>query len=96
MKILWLDTAVKDVSDIRDYIGRDNQQAALEVARCLRDRINNLSSHPEIGHPGRVCGTRELIIPNLPYVIPYRVRNNTIEILRVFHTARQWPLADSH
>jgi len=44
-----------------------------------------------MGRPGRVPGTRELVLPNFPYIIPYRVREQRVEILRVFHTARKWP-----
>lgn len=91
MKIRWLDNAVDDLVDLRDYIGRDNRQAAQEVSRRLLDAINALPAHPAMGRPGRIGETRELVIPGLPYVIPYRVRDKTIEILRVLHTARQWP-----
>jgi addiction module RelE/StbE family toxin len=91
MKVRWLNAAVDDLVDLRDYIGRDNQQAAQDIARRIRDAINALSAHPAMGRPGRLCTTRELVIPGLPYVIPYRVRDKTVEILRVLHTARQWP-----
>ncbi len=50
-----------------------------------------LSRHVALGRPGRVLGTRELVIRNLPYIIPYRVRDNHIEILRVLHIFRRWP-----
>jgi toxin ParE1/3/4 len=50
-----------------------------------------LTRHAALGRPGRVMGTRELVIGNLPYIIPYRVRDGEIEILRVLHTARRWP-----
>lgn len=53
MKIRWLDAAVEDLVDLRDYIGRDNQQAAQEVSRRLRDTINALPAHPAMGRPGR-------------------------------------------
>jgi len=96
MKIRWLDAAIDDLTDLRDYIGRDNQQAAQEIARRLRDAINALPAHPAMGRPGRIGETRELVIPGLPYIIPYRVRDNTIEILRVLHTARQWPPQNNH
>ncbi len=44
-----------------------------------------------MGRAGRVPGTRELLIPGTPYIIPYRVRAGAVEILRVFHAARRWP-----
>ena len=50
-----------------------------------------LPGRPAIGRPGRVLGTRELVIGRLPYIVPYRVREKDIEILRVLHTSRRWP-----
>jgi toxin ParE1/3/4 len=50
-----------------------------------------LPDNPEMGRPGRVPGTRELVIPSTPFIVPYRLDGNTIQILRVFHGARRWP-----
>ena len=50
-----------------------------------------LVMHPEIGRPGRVPGTRELVVPRTPFIIPYRVKDNAVQILRVYHAARKWP-----
>ena len=50
-----------------------------------------LADQPSMGRPGRIAGTRELVVTRFPYILPYRVRGSTIEILRVFHTARKWP-----
>jgi plasmid stabilization system protein ParE len=50
-----------------------------------------LSENPKLGAPGRVPGTRELVIPKTPYIVPYRVRGSRIEIARVYHTSRRWP-----
>ena len=44
-----------------------------------------------MGRPGRVPGTRELVIPGTPYIVPYRVQGEAIQILRVYHSARRWP-----
>jgi toxin ParE1/3/4 len=44
-----------------------------------------------MGRPGRVVGTRELVVHDTPYVIPYRVRDNIVEVIRAFHAARRWP-----
>ena len=58
----------------------------------LIDRVEaSLTKRPAIGRAGRVLGTRELVIGELPYVVPYRVREQDIEILRVLHTSRRWP-----
>jgi len=45
-----------------------------------------------MGRPGRVPSTRELVIPSTPYLVPYWVRDDCIEVLRVFHAARRWPV----
>ncbi len=55
------------------------------------DAVDRLADFPAMGRPGRVGGTRELVVPGTPYIIPYRVRKEKIEVLRVFHAARKWP-----
>lgn len=57
----------------------------------LRQAAERLARYPDSGRPGRVIGTRELIVPSLPLILPYRVRRRRIEILRVLHAARRWP-----
>lgn len=91
MIIHWLDDAVDDLQSLRSYIAQDNAAAAGKVVKKILRSIDVLSEQPGIGRPGRVGNTRELIILGTPYIVPYRVRDNMIEILRVFHCARQWP-----
>jgi toxin ParE1/3/4 len=50
-----------------------------------------LPDNPRMGRPGRVPGTRELVIGQTPYIVPYRLQRGVIQILRVFHGARRWP-----
>lgn len=90
MRLRWSDDALQDLAAIRRYIAEDHPAAAKSVAQHILSTITYLRDHPDIGRVGRVQGTRELIIPGLPYIIPYRVRREAIEILRVFHTSRQW------
>lgn len=91
MIIKWLDDAIDDLQALRQYIAQDKLSAASQVAKRILSTVNLLSDQPSMGRPGRVTGTRELIVPGLPYLIPYRVKKNTIEILRVLHAAMQWP-----
>jgi toxin ParE1/3/4 len=91
MMIHWLDDAVNDLQSLRHYIAQDNPMAASKVVKKILHSIDMLSEQPEIGRPGRISDTRELIVPATPYIVPYRVKNNTLEILRVFHCAMQWP-----
>ena len=64
---------------------------AAEFALHLRASAAMLAEHPGMGRPGRISGTRELVVTRFPYILPYRVRGNAIEVLRIFHTARKWP-----
>jgi addiction module RelE/StbE family toxin len=84
--------AERDLDEIAGYIGQDSPAAAARVVLELIDQVeSNLSKRPASGRPGRVLGTRELVIDGLPYIVPYRVRDKDIEILRVLHTSRRWP-----
>jgi toxin ParE1/3/4 len=53
--------------------------------------VGQLKAFPDIGRPGRVRGARELVVVGTPYVIPYRVKGEEVQILRVYHAARRWP-----
>ena len=92
MLLQWTRLAERDLDNIASYIGQDSPAAAARVVLELIDQAEtSLSRHVALGRPGRVLGTRELVIDGLPYVIPYRVRDKGIEILRVLHTSRRWP-----
>jgi len=91
MKVRWLEDAFSDLQSLRSYIEQDNPKAAAEVMKKIVNSIDFLSENPGIGGKGRVLHTRELIIANTPYIVPYRVKNSVIEILRVFYCAMQWP-----
>ena len=88
----WTKHAERDLDEIASYIGQDSPAAAARVVLELIDNVEAiLLKRPAIGRSGRVLGTRELVIGGLPYIVPYRVREKDIEILRVLHTSRQWP-----
>ena len=48
--------------------------------------VQQLANHPSMGRAGRVFGTRELVITHYPYIVPYRIKDDAVEVLRVFHT----------
>jgi toxin ParE1/3/4 len=73
------------------YIAQDRPDAAMSMVKRIQAAVSKLAPQPALGRPGRVTGTRELVVAGTPYIIPYRVRENTVEILRVFHGARRWP-----
>jgi len=92
VQIKWLRTALQNLDEIAIYIAQDNPQAARQVVEAIEESVNQLRTQPAMGRPGRVMGTRELVITNTHYLVPYRIRNNQIEILRVFHTSRRLPV----
>jgi len=75
----------------RRYIARDNPAAATQIASRIRAAAKRLAEHPEMGRPGRIAGTRELVVPKTPYIVAYRVRGEVVEILSVMHGAQEWP-----
>ena len=91
MQIKWLRLALDDIEDIAEYISKDNPKIAQKIVQLIYENVYNLIDHPNIGRTGRVKETRELYINGTPFTIPYRIKNNYIEILRVLHTSREWP-----
>jgi addiction module RelE/StbE family toxin len=91
MKIVFSPQARDDLREIFLYIASDNPDAARALLKRLRSRIADLKDTPHIGRPGRVPGTRELAIPGTAYIAPYQVSGDQLQILRVYHGARQWP-----
>jgi toxin ParE1/3/4 len=91
VRVRWLKCALKNLDDEAEYIARDNPQAAARIVERIAASVDRLATHPAAGRPGRVPGTRELVISGTVYIVPYRVRDETVEILRVFHAARKWP-----
>ena len=91
MRSRWLRAALGNLQQEAEYIAQEDPAAALRVVGRIGDAVRYLEDHPSMGRPGRVPGTRELVVSGTPYIVPYRVRGQDIEILRVFHTARKWP-----
>ncbi len=91
LEIRWLKRALVNLDVEAAFIALDNPAAAARLVDTIARSVELLAQHPGLGRPGRVEGTRELVVANTPYLVPYRVRNNVVEILRVFHGARKWP-----
>jgi addiction module RelE/StbE family toxin len=90
VKIAWLTSARHSLCLQLAYIGDDNPAAASRVRQRIHAAIQNLALFPDSGRPGEVAGTRELVVPGVPYLIVYRVRDDRVEILRLFHTSTNW------
>jgi addiction module RelE/StbE family toxin len=91
MNVAWLEDALSGMKLIYDYIAVDNPTAAYETIRNIRIIADRLSDYPLMGRPGRVSGTRELVIQGTAYIVPYRLKKDRVEILNVFHGAQDWP-----
>jgi toxin ParE1/3/4 len=93
LRIRWTGSALADLEAIGDFIALDNAVAAQRMVVGLVASVDALRDHPNLGRPGRLTGTRELVVSGTPYVVPYRVQGDDVQILAVFHGARRWPAA---
>lgn len=91
MRIVWTQLALNDVQHVWDSIAQDHPHAADEVIERISKTVRNLISYPQLGRPGRVRGTRELVILGTPYLVPYRIKKDRLEILAILHGSRRWP-----
>jgi toxin ParE1/3/4 len=89
--IVWSPRAIEHLAHLRSYIARDNSKAANRIAGSVLDAVERLAELPNRGRPGRVAGTREVVVPGTRYVIPYRVRGDRLEVIAVFHSRQKWP-----
>ena len=91
MRVRWLRTALRNLDEEASFIAADDSVAARLVVERVLEAVAQLAEQPGLGRPGRVHGTRELVVSKTRYIVPYRVRSDTVEILRVFHTSRRLP-----
>jgi plasmid stabilization system protein ParE len=91
MHVKWLRKALRNLDDESSYIATDDPVAASLVVKRVLDAVKVLAEQPNLGRPGRIPGTRELVVEKTRYIVPYRVRGETVQLLRVFHTSRRLP-----
>ena len=91
MTIVWAPRAIGHLAHLRSHIAKDNPNAASRIADTLLAAVERLAELPNLGRPGRIAGTRELIVPGTRHVIPYRVRGDRLEVIAVFHGRQKWP-----
>jgi toxin ParE1/3/4 len=92
MEIRWSSLAVEDLERICIWIERDHPEAARRVAIAIYNGIAQLKEFPGLGRvSSRMNGWRELAFPPLPYIAVYRIREDAVEITRIFHGAQDWP-----
>ena len=90
LKLRWTHPALADLVEAQNYIARDNATAVRAIAQRIWDAAQKLRDNPDIGRKGHVQGTREWVVNGSPYLIVYRVKNDAVEILRVWHGRRNW------
>lgn len=91
MRLRWLRQALRNLDEEATYIAAEDATAARLLVKRVLDAVAQLEEQPGLGRPGRVSGTRELVVGHTRYIVPYRVRGEAVEILRVFHTSRRLP-----
>ena len=91
MEIIWRRIALNDLEGIRRYIAEENPTAGARIRATIRNAVEQLADHPHLGRPGRVEGTRELVVPDTPFIVVYRVLANQPRITAVIHGERRWP-----
>jgi addiction module RelE/StbE family toxin len=80
-----------DLIRLQDYIAQDNPRAAYRMVQVIQKQTKQLLAHPYSGRPGRVSGTRELVISDTPYLVAYRLQGEWLDVLAVLHSSRRWP-----
>ena len=92
MKVVWSRRAIRHLVDLREYIEKDSEQNTALVAKRILKAVDLLENHPEMGRAGRLVGTRELVVPETSYIIPYRIRRDRLELIAVFRGRQKWPV----
>ena len=90
-QVVWLDAALGDLKEIGRYIASEDPAAAYRTLVKIEAAANSLQHSPQLGRSGRVPKTRELIVPGLPYILPYYIKDREVRILAVMHASRKWP-----
>ena len=95
MRVVWTPEAEQDRDDIWFYISAENPSAAAGMDELFSAAAARLADHPNLAHPGKIAGTRELI-PHESYRLVYEVHDDTVWLLALVHNAQQWPLSREH
>lgn len=91
MILVWLPSASMTRDAQLDYIAQESLTAAIKQDAEIDNQVDRLLQYPEMGRPGRIKTTCELVIGRTLFIVAYRIKDDRIEILRVLHGAQQWP-----
>lgn len=92
MKIVWTEDALRQLTEAREYIEFENPMAAERLIDQIETSVHRLRVFPLMGRSGFRPTTRELVVPNTPYIVVYLVRGETVYILAVIHGATDWQM----
>jgi toxin ParE1/3/4 len=91
VKLRWTEGAVEDLQSAHDYLEAESPKAALDTVDRVMSAVERLEQFPNMGRAGRVGGSRELVVTGTPFVVAYRLKAESVQILAVLHAARKWP-----
>jgi toxin ParE1/3/4 len=91
LKIVWSAGGQLSLQDQLEYIAERNPSAAIALRQRIDSSTSRLSDFPDSGRPGRVPGTRELVVPRTRYIVIYRVESQQVSLIRLLHTSQRWP-----
>jgi len=91
MQLRWTEAAADDLEHIADYLFEKASQNAAQLIREIYNAPSALKVFPNRGRQGRKQGTRELVIPSLPWIVVYQVTGKIVYVLRILHGAQDWP-----
>jgi toxin ParE1/3/4 len=91
VRLVWTHHALADRHAIFKHIEAESPRAAVNVDDQIVAAVRRLLDFPESGRPGRVAGTRELVVPRTPFIAAYVVTADRVRILRILHGAQVWP-----
>jgi addiction module RelE/StbE family toxin len=91
MQVRWTTAAASDLENIADYLFEKTPENAARLIREICDAVFALRIYPNRGRPGKKSGTRELVLPALPYIVVYKVGSDVLHVARILHGAQDRP-----
>jgi len=95
MRVTWSTAAHRDIHRLAEYLSERSPSGAARMVRAIYARTDRMGREPLLGRIGRQEGARERVVPGTPYVIVCRLREDSLQIVRILHGAQQWPAGDA-
>ena len=91
MELIWSPQAQEQLADVFDYLAQASVEIAERQFRVITTAVMKLEQFPAMGRPGRLGGTRELVISGTPYLAIYRIHADRVQIIALTRGAQLWP-----